>query len=231
MAKISDKIKQLGLDDYYVVTQSTDLQRTPIVEGKKYSLGRFNGAGLKKHYVELYKKATIDGIKPTVAIHVYQDARRSETGIRIQSTEVTYWLLSPTEDFDIIYADTEVGATTDSEKQYSETFIPSKGYLISWNKENQKWDFYGYEEDDSTSLVAELTHIKALDVTKIKGKSKEVYWHANIATSPDVEDSTEGGVEITDGLYEGRRVMNIERALFTSIGDVFAFDSASTSHH
>jgi len=80
-------------------------------------------------------------------------------------------------------------------------------------------------------LVAELTHIKALDVTKIKGKSKEVYWHANIATSPDVEDSTEGGVEITDGLYEGRRVMNIERALFTSIGDVFAFDSVSTSHH
>lgn len=233
MAKISDKIKQLRLNDYYVVSQETDLTRTPIVEGRKVSLGRFNGAGIKGHYVKLYKQATIDNMRPTVAIHVYQDARRSETGLRIQSTEITYWLLAPTEDFDAVYPELveEVGAATDGEPQYSATYVPSKGFLIKWSADTQRWNTFGYEQDNSLSPIGEATHLNCVDVTCIRDKKTgEISWHVNIATSPDVEDSAEDGEDITTGMWQGEKVVDCQRALFTSIGSVYAMGSLATSH-
>lgn len=240
MAKISDKIKQLTLNDYYVVAQETDLSGTPVVFGKKTSLGRFNGKGIKEHYVRLYKEATEDTIKPSVNVHVYQDARRSETGLVIQSTTKTFWLLAPTEDFDALYPSSTGEAKSDNE--FSDKFIPSKGYVMQWNSEKQKWNLYGFNDNDTMVLIGRHTQLKALDVGVtdvdlsvigkefgLSGVSK--YFHANIVTSPDSPDvNVENGVDITSGKYEGQPIKNAQRVVFTPLGDVYAFDSIQTSH-
>ena len=240
MAKISDKIQQLMLNDYYVVSQETDLSGTPVVFGKKVSLGRFNGKGIKEHYVKLYKEATDEGVKPSVRIHVYQDARKSETGILIQSATQSYWMLAPTEDFDAIYPDTSGQASSDSE--FATDFVPSKGYAMQWSSEIQKWNLFGFNESGTMVLVGRHSQLKALDVgltpvdLSVIGKEFDLsgttnYWHSNIVTSPDSPDvSVEAGVDITSGLYEGQPIKNAERVVFTPLGDVFAFDSIQTSH-
>ena len=240
MAKISDKIKQLMLNDYYVVSQETDLSGTPVVFGKKVSIGRYNGKGIKDHYVKLYKEATDEGVKPSVRVHVYQDARRSETGILIQSTTKSFWMLAPTEDFDAIYPDNTGQAVSDSE--FSDNFVPSKGYAMLWNSEKQKWNLYGFNDQDTMVLIGRHTQLKALDVgvtdvdLSVIGKEFDLsgvstYFHANVVTSPDSPDvDVEDGVEITSGKYEGQPIKNAERVVFTPLGDVFAFDSIQTSH-
>lgn len=240
MAKISDKIKQLELNDYYVVSQETDLSGTPVVFGKKVSLGRFNGKGIKEHYVKLYREATDDGVKPSVNIHVYQDARRSETGLVIQSTTKTYWLLAPTENFDAIYPASVGEAKSDNE--FSDNFVPSKGYAMQWNSDKQKWNLFGFNENDTMVLIGRHVTLKALDVgitevdLSVIGKEFDLsgvthYWHSNIVTSPDSPDvDVEAGVDITSGKYEGQSIKNAERVVFTPLGDVFAFDSVQTSH-
>lgn len=239
MAKISDKIKQLMLNDYYVVAQETDLTGTPAVFGKKVSLGRFNGKGIKEHYVKLYKEATVDTIKPSVSIHVYQDARRSETGLVIQSTTKSYWLLAPTEEFDAIYPANTGQAASDSE--FATDFVPSKGYAIQWSSEIQKWNLFGFNESGTMVLVGRHSQLKALDVSltpvqlSVIGKEFDLsgttnYWHSNVVTSPDSDISVEAGVDITSGRYEDQPISNAERVVFTPLGDVFAFDSIQTSH-
>lgn len=240
MAKISDKIQQLMLNDYYVVSQETDLSGTPVVFGKKISLGRFNGKGIKDHYVKLYKEATDEGVKPSVRIHVYQDARRSETGILIQSTTKSFWMLAPTEDFDALYPAEAGQAASDSE--FATDFVPSKGYAIQWNAEQQKWNLFGFNDKDTMVLIGRHTQLKALDVgitevdLSVIGKEFDLtgvtnYWHSNVVTSPDSPDvNVEAGVDITSGKYEGQPIKNAERVVFTPLGDVFAFDSIQTSH-
>mgnify|MGYP003657365850 CR=1 FL=1 len=238
MATISDKIKQLALNDYYVVTQETDLSRTPVLFGKKISLGRFNGKGIKEHYVKLYKSAIEDSVKPSVNIHVYQDARRSETGLVIQSTTKTYWFLAPTENFDDIYPESSGEAASDSE--FSTDFIPSLGYVILWNRHDQRWDTFGINEQDTLVLVGRHKQIKAVDVDLtemdfskygLDTTSKvQRYWHSNIITAPDEDVNVEDGVDISSGKYDGQPIKMAQRVVFTPLGDVYAFDTIQTSH-
>jgi hypothetical protein len=238
MAKISDKIAQLQLNDYYVVAQETDLTGTPVVYGKKISLGRFNGKGIKEHYVKLYRSATEDSVKPSVSIHVYQDNSRSETGLVIRSTTQTYWFLAPTENFDQVYPEAVGEAASDSE--FSTDFVPSKGYVILWNNHDQKWDTFGFNEQDTLVLVGRHQQIKAVDVDLTNmdfgkygldtAKTPQKYWHSSIITSPDGDIIVEGGVDISNGEYEGQPIKMAERVVFTPLGSVFAFDTIQTSH-
>lgn len=232
---IKDMIAELSLSDFYIVRQSVDVTKMPVLISPKVSLGRRNGSVIKKVYVDLYKELqdSEDGVRPTVAIHHFAGSKYSENGIRIQSTTGTYWLLKPEEDYDLIYP--EQGAVSDYELEAVGDYVPELGYEVYWIPENQAWDIMGRNSAGMQVFVGKASFIRAVDCHPILTKGVHVVdtsWKCDVLTISDEEIliNQDQSIEISSGMYEGNKVVNSAQTIFTAVGEVYAVGTLQSKH-
>lgn len=226
MERIKKVIESLAYLGYDVIRMDLSIDGSQVkFSDKRYThsvKGKTDGL---KQYVSLFKEATIDGIKPTISEHYSKKGKAIESGLIIRSTEVTFWLLQQTEDWSKIYVDHKVGRSSDGSLEYSTDFIPSKGYRVMWSQSNV-WSIFGWNYRDHMVLVARENQLQARGL-EVEGKGA---WNVNTFVAVSDSEATNQEVDITDGTYEGNKVLNVEQAVFTSLGEVFALGSFSSKH-
>ena len=223
---VKEIIDNLSYSGYDVIRMDMSIDGSQVkFSDKRYIKSVKGKKGGLKEYVKLFKEATIDGIKPTIRQHSHKEGKIIETGVIMQSTEVTFFLLSPTEDWRSIYSGSAAGHSSDSDLDYSTDFIPNKGYRVIWSQSNV-WSIFGWNYRDHMVLVARENQLQARGL-EVEGKGA---WNVNTFVAVSDSEATNQEVDITDGTYEGNKVLNVEQAVFTSLGEVFALGSFSSKH-
>ena len=223
---VKDTIDGLAYTGYDVIRQDMIIDKAQVkFSDKKYIKSVKGKKGGLKEYVALFKEATIDGIKPTIRKHSHKEGKIFESGVVIQSTEVTFFLLSPTEDWKSIYSGSRAGHSSDDSLDYSTDFIPHKGYRIMWSQ-NNVWHIFGWDHRDHQVLVASENQVRAIGV-QFESKGQ---WDAHSFVALSDSEATDQDVDITDGTYEGNKVLQVDQAVFTALGEVFALGSFSSKH-
>ena len=226
MSNIKMIIDGLAFSGYDIIRMDMSINKAQVkFSEKKYIKSVKAKSGGLKDYVALLKEATIDGIKPTIREHYSKVGKAIESGIIIQSTEVTFWLLRPTEDWSKIYVDHKAGYSSDSGFEFSTDFIPHKGYRIMWSQSNV-WHIFGWNHRDHQVLVASESQVRAIGV-EFESKGQ---WDVDSFVSFSDSEATDQDIDVTDGTYEGNKVLNMDQAVFTSLGEVFALGSFSSKH-
>ena len=228
MANINNILGQLDKNEFYVIKQTTSFEDGKYNESDKECIGKFEAGTAKEKYVELYRDARIDGIKPTIRAFEGLYNRIPQWGLKITSTEVTYWILKNTADWMKMYSKPLVDGVAPLNLT-STAIVPSKGYVIEWNAELKVWDVYGYGTGGNTIFLGQTKYAKAIDLThRVWNKDG---WHCNvIRIDMQEEPLPEDAVEITDGKHRKLRVTSTEYGIFTSMGETYAKGSFATTH-
>lgn len=230
MAKINKIIDTLGENNFFIVKQTQSFDGGEFSESDKVCIGKYDGSEIKDMYIKMYRDATIDGLKPTIKAFEGMYNRISQWGLKVSSTEVTYWFLKDTADWMEIYSGEPTGDNTITQSDLDNiSIVPSKGYEIVWDESKKVWSVSGYDKDGDPVFIGYTKYAKAIDLSYRVWNKKG--WHCNVVRIDlDEQPLPDSAVEITNGVHRKLRVMSTEYGIFTSMGETYAQGSFSTTH-